>query len=104
MTACLLTDKRVEYLDSRGVVRGGGAEMITPSKEESKEECGTRVEVSSNSDILELFLNTDRGGGRLILGLSENVNAPRASLAASVQTLSRRQSFLYMHSIKCRPG
>jgi hypothetical protein len=35
--------------------------MITPSKERSEEECGTRVEVNSNSDILELFLNTDRG-------------------------------------------
>jgi hypothetical protein len=73
--------------------------MITPSKEESEQECGTRVEVNSNSDIPELFLNTDRRAGRLITGLSENVNTPRASLAASVQTLSTRQSFLYMHLV-----
>ena len=40
----------------------GGAEMITPSKEGSMRECGTRVEVRLNSDILELFLNTDTSG------------------------------------------
>jgi len=37
----------------------GGAEMITPSKEGSMRECGTRVEVGLNSDIPQRFLNTD---------------------------------------------
>ena len=36
--------------------------MITPSKEGSKEKCGTRVEVNLNSDILQQLLNTDMNG------------------------------------------
>lgn len=54
-----MTDKRVEYLETITKDEGGGAEMITPSKEGSEGECGKRVEVDCSSDILMAFLNTD---------------------------------------------
>jgi hypothetical protein len=75
--------------------------MITPSKERSEEECGTRVEVNSNSDILELFLNTDRGA------LDSSTVYPRMLTRSSrVSPDSGKETVIHVHaySIKCRPG
>jgi len=56
--------------------------MITPSKEGSKEECGTRVEVNQNSDILERILNTDKDASDLSWFIRRHIHTPRVLSAA----------------------
>ena len=76
--------------------------MITPSKEGSEEECGTRVEVGMNSDISERFLNTDTSGS------DHSVVYPRTPTShvyLQPRLQSRLQaaehgSVLYMHQTK----